>query len=514
MSFDPKVWHDYPNTTTPITAAALVDLETRVTDYADAVVQDSLISEWDIRNFGAIGDGVSDDTEAIQDALTAASVNEGAGLIIPELTFVVTDELVLPFGVNVYGRGQRSQLWWPDDLGADKYGIRIDDPTYAANVITDLRLTGPGTNTALGTAPCDMDGIQISSNVVVNRSKAEWFRSGGVFMGNHAYVNQSWFTKCYYGLYWGDPTDSGPTYDNNYVINTIMDGEKMASVGVAPNNILTSVGFKQCHLGFSPYAIYSEDSRTEDVAVNLMLDTCALEQTGNGVFFDEDDNSDYRWQGITMLGCTEYGTFNPTYKINARDTDFAYKVAGAVNWNIISNGASGACFGHPGDIASFHAEYASNFEFDNAETIINSLVAAQKPLGDNYMERTRLRGGHEEYIQAWYQWPDAGYSPVAGQLAELEGDAEPYGFLSSPPVGVNAITMDAPCYAILQVKGDADVLTSDATLNAKGLYVKPDEASTEGEVVKATDANDGPIIGYTLAAKSGDHVHCRLLMKT
>jgi hypothetical protein len=35
--FSPKVWKDYPDTSTPITAAALEDLETRVTGYTDSV---------------------------------------------------------------------------------------------------------------------------------------------------------------------------------------------------------------------------------------------------------------------------------------------------------------------------------------------------------------------------------------------------------------------------------------------------------------------------------------------
>lgn len=38
MSFTAKAWTDYPSTTTPLNAAALVDLETRVTAYASALV--------------------------------------------------------------------------------------------------------------------------------------------------------------------------------------------------------------------------------------------------------------------------------------------------------------------------------------------------------------------------------------------------------------------------------------------------------------------------------------------
>lgn len=37
MAFSPKTWANSPETTTPISAAALVDLEERVTDYSDAV---------------------------------------------------------------------------------------------------------------------------------------------------------------------------------------------------------------------------------------------------------------------------------------------------------------------------------------------------------------------------------------------------------------------------------------------------------------------------------------------
>lgn len=37
MAFTPKIWVDLPSETTPIDAASLSDLETRVTTYADTV---------------------------------------------------------------------------------------------------------------------------------------------------------------------------------------------------------------------------------------------------------------------------------------------------------------------------------------------------------------------------------------------------------------------------------------------------------------------------------------------
>lgn len=59
MSFVPKDWKDFPNTTTPITAAALEDLETRVTDYSD----DGFIPAGDV-------DAIEVVTQAAYDGLT------------------------------------------------------------------------------------------------------------------------------------------------------------------------------------------------------------------------------------------------------------------------------------------------------------------------------------------------------------------------------------------------------------------------------------------------------------
>lgn len=44
MAFTPKDWKDSPDATTPITAAALEDLETRVTDYTDDLLPDVVTS--------------------------------------------------------------------------------------------------------------------------------------------------------------------------------------------------------------------------------------------------------------------------------------------------------------------------------------------------------------------------------------------------------------------------------------------------------------------------------------
>lgn len=45
MPFTVKNWVDAPSTTTPLSAAALEDLETRVTDYADSIVPGAALTK-------------------------------------------------------------------------------------------------------------------------------------------------------------------------------------------------------------------------------------------------------------------------------------------------------------------------------------------------------------------------------------------------------------------------------------------------------------------------------------
>jgi len=67
------------------------------------MVEDGTVN---IKDFGAVGDGSTDDTAAIQDALTSAP----GMVIIPEGTFIVSSVLVVPEKVEVVGFGRKSIL--------------------------------------------------------------------------------------------------------------------------------------------------------------------------------------------------------------------------------------------------------------------------------------------------------------------------------------------------------------------------------------------------------------------
>ena len=70
-----------------------------------------------IKDFGAVGNGVADDTSAIQAALTYAATTKNVSVYIPSGTYKITSSIVVPtsagtniLSVDVYGDGYSSQI--------------------------------------------------------------------------------------------------------------------------------------------------------------------------------------------------------------------------------------------------------------------------------------------------------------------------------------------------------------------------------------------------------------------
>jgi len=58
-----------------------------------------------VKDFGAVGDGVADDTIAIQDAVTyAGTLPNGCQVIFPSGTYLVSGEILTPSNVHIYGQ--------------------------------------------------------------------------------------------------------------------------------------------------------------------------------------------------------------------------------------------------------------------------------------------------------------------------------------------------------------------------------------------------------------------------
>lgn len=75
---------------------------------ADTASQNSL-GIYDVKSLGAKGDGVTDDTKAIQDAMDTASKSGGGVVFLPTGKYLVDGSLKVPYGVTLQGVAESPQ---------------------------------------------------------------------------------------------------------------------------------------------------------------------------------------------------------------------------------------------------------------------------------------------------------------------------------------------------------------------------------------------------------------------
>ncbi|MET8765461.1 glycosyl hydrolase family 28-related protein [Streptomyces sp. NPDC004658] len=92
-----------------------------------------------VRDFGAKGDGVTDDTAAIQAAVNAAAV-AGGTLYIPAGRYILTAALTWASGVNAIGAGPRASILQSTDQNKDC----ITATDVGGITLERLQLSGPG----------------------------------------------------------------------------------------------------------------------------------------------------------------------------------------------------------------------------------------------------------------------------------------------------------------------------------------------------------------------------------
>jgi len=99
-------------------------------------------ASFSILDFGAVGDGIANDTAAIQAAVDAAEANGGGTVYIPTGTYKITATIEVPFGVSIYGEGASVSVI--NCINCD--GLTFDSPTYdSGNMFyRDFTIDGTG----------------------------------------------------------------------------------------------------------------------------------------------------------------------------------------------------------------------------------------------------------------------------------------------------------------------------------------------------------------------------------
>ncbi len=88
-------------------------------------IQDKLRDRISVKDFGAVGDGIADDTVKVQAALTAA-IGAGKALFFPKGTYLCTSTIVGSGDVVVYGEGRSiSVLYWPSTAATSGLSLTL-----------------------------------------------------------------------------------------------------------------------------------------------------------------------------------------------------------------------------------------------------------------------------------------------------------------------------------------------------------------------------------------------------
>jgi hypothetical protein len=114
-------------TTTGAVDASIVSYDPPFTGSVATTVEDKLAQTISVKDFGAVGDGVADDTAEIQAAIDAAP--EGGAIYFPNGTYAISAALIVDKAITLYGDGPGK---WYDSLG----GSIIKQTDITENVFT------------------------------------------------------------------------------------------------------------------------------------------------------------------------------------------------------------------------------------------------------------------------------------------------------------------------------------------------------------------------------------------
>ena len=109
------------NTATPVssnaTSAANVSYNEGGTGAINTTVEAKLQESVSVKDFGAVGDGTTDDTNAFNSALTALA--NGGTLLIPLGRYLITDTLTLNTGITIQGQGNADRTFGTPNTSAN-----------------------------------------------------------------------------------------------------------------------------------------------------------------------------------------------------------------------------------------------------------------------------------------------------------------------------------------------------------------------------------------------------------
>jgi hypothetical protein len=254
VTFTVKDWQDTPSTATPITAAALEDLETRIAAYADT--RQAVVN---VKDYGAVGNGSTDDRVACQAAIDAATT-AGLPCYFPAGAYAISGTLKLHKGSRLVGN--HTSAWMPT---SDRRVVIQAKSGFSGSGILEA-VTNTLTGDAAAPSGGSIEGLCLSgANIAANGivwlgTSADWtvtnveatnctshgFRSEGYLTENQQEVN---FFHCHSwqnsgaGFYF-----SGKSYDHR-LLACVAHGNAGEGFSVQPGS--ASIELVSCRAEFN-----------------------------------------------------------------------------------------------------------------------------------------------------------------------------------------------------------------------------------------------------------------------
>jgi hypothetical protein len=274
-------------------------------------VQAKLRQYVSVKDFGAVGDGIVNDTAAIQAAINACLAS-GSALYVPVGKYRLTAQVNIPVysnvferGLIIYGEGWASRFII-DHAGTGFYVTCIPSfGTYQAefrDLYFSTGTTSPdkiihnlgGINTLI--RDCKFRNATVGTGCVVNDNAYGLTLQGCVFWGVTG-------TGVFYALV--------PDLSTYSYVNSIIDCEfSIVTTGVEMQGcnafLVSNTVFQECNVGF-----YANPVSTQVTAFNISFETCWFERNTT---WDIQLDSDLNYWCEASIRNTQFSGFDPVYQ--------------------------------------------------------------------------------------------------------------------------------------------------------------------------------------------------------
>lgn len=262
---------------------------------------------YNIKDYGAVGNGSTNDTAAFVNSVAALKAAGGGVLFIPKGTFVLRSQIQI-VGTNIIIRGvnsDSSQIKVDTSLGTGVAAFKFDHSGRGQQCgMEDVGLIcSVGGVTPYGSKNHACDGVEAITQMFLNRVNIQNFDIGFRINGaSHCVVTNSNLQDCYFNAYFDQ------CFGDNKFINCVMDGASMASVGVNGDKEMHNENvFENCHVGFCPYGFYQTTPIFPAVEQAFMVETVMnsvrFEAIGNAAIYSEGWNLG-AGKGRGLIACT------------------------------------------------------------------------------------------------------------------------------------------------------------------------------------------------------------------